>query len=193
MKTALIVVDVQRDFCPGGALGVEEGDLVVEPANMLIRHFAANRAPVFFTRDWHPPDHCSFKENGGIWPPHCIANTPGAEFHPQLVLPENAIIVSKATTPDQDAYSGFEGTDLAKQLAEQEVREVVVVGLATDYCVKHTVLDALRNGLETMVAIDAVRAVNAKTDDGRRAITLMQIRGARFEAAEKLVSGGPLV
>lgn len=187
MKTALIVVDVQQDFCPGGALAVDEGDHVVEPINRLVRFFELKGWPVYFTRDWHPANHCSFKENGGLWPPHCIANTDGAGFHNDLYVPESATIISKADTSEADAYSGFEGTTLEQQLKSQGVEAVVVGGLATDYCVKSTALDAHRLGFKVTVAIDAVRAVNVKPEDGRCAIKHMQIRGVQFADDDGLI------
>ncbi len=187
MKTALLVVDVQQDFCPGGALAVEGGDKVVEPANQLIRFFESKDWPVYFTRDWHPQTHRSFEPNGGTWPPHCITDTPGAEFHPELHVPENAVIISKGDNAEKEAYSGFEGTDLEKRLAEQQVECVVVAGLTIDYCVKNTALDARKAGLDVIVAIDAVRAVNVQEGDGRRAILLMQIRGVQFKETAELV------
>lgn len=187
MKTALIVVDVQRDFCPGGALAVDGGDQVVEPVNRLVRCFERHAWPIFFTRDWHPGNHCSFEAVGGPWPPHCIADTVGAEFHGDLYVLEKANIVSKAIRKDRDAYSGFEGTDLAARLKEQDIEAVVVAGLATDYCVKHTALDAHRSGFSVMVAADAVRAVNVKPDDGRRAIEDMQNQSVEFIETKRLI------
>jgi nicotinamidase/pyrazinamidase len=136
--------------------------------------------PVFATRDWHPANHCSFRERGGPWPPHCIARTAGAEFAPGLALPPGAVIVSKATAPNQDAYSGFEGTDLDSRLRAREVRRVFVGGLATDYCVLNTVRDALKNGYEVIVLADAIRAVNVQPDDGRKAEEEMVRLGAKF-------------
>jgi nicotinamidase/pyrazinamidase len=187
MKTALIIVDVQRDFCPGGALAVEGGDQVVGPANRLIDLFEERGRPVFFTRDWHPGNHCSFKENGGPWPPHCIAGTAGAEFHPDLHVSGEAAIISKADRPEKDAYSGFEGTDLRERLTGLGVDTVVVAGLTTDYCVKKTALDAHRFGFKVVVAVDAVRAVNLDADDGPRAVKLMQIRGVEFAYTDELI------
>lgn len=185
MNTALLVVDVQRDFCPGGALAVEEGDRVVEPANRLIDLFSGNGWPIFFTRDWHPENHCSFQDRGGPWPPHCIIDTPGAAFHPDLRIPANAVIISKATTLEKDAYSGFEGTDLNERLKRLGVQSVIIAGLTADYCVKTTALDAHRLGFKVCVAIDAIRAVNVHPEDGRLAIMAMQVRGIDFvESAE---------
>jgi len=180
---ALIVVDVQRDFLPGGALAVARGDEVVAPLNRAMRAFERAGRPVFASRDWHPADHCSFKARGGPWPPHCVAGTPGAEFAEGLQLPRSAVVVSKAESPQADSYSAFGGTDLAQQLARRGVRRVYVGGLATDYCVLNTVLDARAAGLEVVVLRDAVRAVDVAAGDGERAIAKMEQAGARLEAA----------
>lgn len=188
MKTALLIVDLQRDFCPGGALAVEGGDLVVEPSNRLIRFFEEQGWSIYYTRDWHPANHCSFKANGGPWPPHCIADTPGAEFHADLYIQPDATIVSKADDPEKEAYSGFEGSNLGKLLQEEAVDAVVIAGLTTDYCVKTTALDAHRLGFEVVVATDAVRAVNVKPDDGRCAIKHMQIRGVQFAESDEIIA-----
>ncbi len=166
---ALVIVDVQNDFLPGGHLGVPGGHEVVPILNCYIDLFGLAGLPVFATRDWHPPDHCSFSARGGPWPPHCIRNTPGAAFAPGLRLPDTAIIISKARDPDQDAYSGFEGTDLAAQLRKHGVSRVWVGGLATDYCVLSTIRDAVAGGFETLWLRDASRAVNAASGDGRAA------------------------
>ena len=179
---ALIVVDVQRDFLPGGALGVPHGDEVVAPLNAAIDAFERAGQPVFASRDWHTPDHCSFKARGGPWPPHCVAGTPGAQFAGELRLPASAIVVSKAETADADSYSAFGGTDLARQLEQKGVKRVFVGGLATDYCVLNTVLDALAAGLEVVVLGDAVRAVEVAPGDGARAISTMEQAGARLQA-----------
>ncbi len=187
MKTALLIVDIQRDFCPGGTLAVDEGDKVVEPANRLIRCFEEHGWPIYFTRDWHPENHCSFEVNGGPWPPHCVAGTSGAEFHADLYVPPGAAIISKADDPEKEAYSGFEETQLCDLLKKQSVEDVVIAGLTTDYCVKNTALDAHRFGFSVTVAIDAIRAVNVKPEDGRRAITLMQIRSISFLEAGEVV------
>jgi len=175
---ALIVVDVQNDFCPGGALAVADGDMVVEPINQLVKQFEAEELPVVFTRDWHPKNHVSFKVNGGIWPIHCVAGTRGAAFHPGLYFPSVAFIVSKATEPDMEAYSGFQGTGLASWLRQLDVDELVVTGLATDYCVKNTVTDALKLGFSVSVVENAVKAVNVNPDDGEKAIGEMKNSGA---------------
>ena len=177
---ALIVVDVQNDFLPGGALAVARGDEVIAPLNRWARAFADAGLPVFATRDWHPADHCSFKAQGGPWPPHCVAGTPGAAFASSLKLPPATQIISKATTPGQDAYSGFGGTDLAERLERAGVRRVLVGGLATDYCVLNTVLDARKAGFEVLVPESAVRAVDVQPGDGARALERMKQAGAKI-------------
>jgi nicotinamidase/pyrazinamidase len=170
---ALIIVDVQNDFCPGGALAVPDGDAVVPVINGLM-----DRTPfVVATQDWHPVDHCSFVANGGIWPPHCVAGTSGAELHSGLRHDRISLRIQKATAPDPDAYSGFQGTDLAEQLRARGIDEVMVVGLATDYCVKATALDALATGFRVTVHADACRAVNVNPGDGERALDEMRKAG----------------
>ena len=176
---ALIVVDVQRDFCPGGALPVPRGDEVIPVLNEYLERFRRAGAAIYATRDWHPPNHKSFREYGGEWPPHCIQGTEGAEFHPNLKLPSDTLIISKATEPDKEAYSGFEGTNLKEILESRGVKRVFVGGLATDYCVKSTVLDALKYGFEVFLLVDAVRGVDLQPGDSERAIEEMVRRGAK--------------
>ncbi len=190
---ALIVVDVQNDFIPGGALPVPKGNKVVAVLNEYIREFITNGAPIFYTRDWHPRNHISFKERGGIWPPHCIENTKGARFHPNLIVPERARIISKATGPDEEAYSGFQGTELASELRKLRVRRVLVGGLATDYCVKNTALDALKAGFKTYVLTDACRGVEVNPGDSKRAIQEMLAKGAEKLDLTQLVSAPKIV
>jgi nicotinamidase/pyrazinamidase len=175
---ALIIVDLQRDFLPGGALAVAGGDRVLTAINDYLKLFVARRLPVFATRDWHPPDHCSFVEQGGPWPPHCIAGSVGAAFGPGLHLPAQTVIVSKATTAERDAYSGFEGTDLQARLKQAQVSRLFVGGLATDYCVLQTVIDARSLGFVVVLLGDAVGAVDAHPGDGDRAIERMRAAGA---------------
>jgi len=175
---ALIIVDVQNDFLPGGSLAVPRGDQVVAPLNRYATLFARLGLPVVATRDWHPPNHCSFRNQGGPWPPHCVADTPGARFAPELALPADASIVSKATTAERDAYSGFEGTELDAMLRRRNVRRVFVGGLATDYCVLNTVKDARRLGYEVVLLRDAIRAVDVNPGDGDRAQEEMLRLGA---------------
>lgn len=176
---ALLVVDVQRDFLPGGALGVPEGDAVVPVLNRYLALARARRIPVFASRDWHPPGHCSFHARGGPWPPHCMAGTPGAELAPGLELPPDAMLIDKATTEERDAYSAFAGTALASTLRTLGVARVLVGGLATDYCVLNTVRDAIAEGFEVVLLTDAVRAVEVKPGDGARALEQMREAGAR--------------
>src|SRR5437764_533804 len=143
----LLIVDPQRDFCPGGALPVPGGDRIFPAVNR-----AADRVPlVVASRDWHPPDHCSYRAQGGPWPVHCQAGTPGAEFHPALDRSRIRQVFSKGTAPAPDAYSAFDGTGLAGWLREQGVRRLLVGGLATDYCVRASVLDARREGFDVLV------------------------------------------
>jgi len=174
----LIVVDVQNDFLPGGALRVPGGDAVVPVLNRYLEAFARKGLPVFATRDWHPENHCSFKEQGGPWPPHCMASTRGAEFAPGLSLPASVLVISKGTDPEKDAYSGFQGTDLDQSLKSMNIRRLFVGGLATDYCVLSTVKDAVGNGYEVMLLEDAIRAVDVQPGDGKRAIDEMVGLGA---------------
>lgn len=183
---ALIAVDVQNDFLPGGSLAVPEGDAVVPALNRYLAAFAARALPVYATRDWHPPDHCSFKAQGGIWPPHCVAATRGAEFARGLALPETAVIISKAVTPAIDSYSGFGGTDLAARLRAGRLTRLFIGGLATDYCVLNTVKDGITLGFEVLLLADAIRAVDVKPGDGARAQAEMQQLGARAIRCEEL-------
>jgi nicotinamidase/pyrazinamidase len=175
---ALLVSDVQNDFLPGGSLAVARGDEVIPCLNRWLAEFAAAGLPIFVTRDWHPPDHCSFHAQGGPWPPHCVAGTEGARFSPALALPATAAVVSKATTREREAYSAFEGTDLDQRLRAAGVRRVFVGGLATDYCVLGTVRDAIARGYQAVVLPDAVRAVDVTPGDGGRALEEMGRLGA---------------
>ena len=176
---ALLVVDVQNDFLPAGSLGVPDGDAVVPVLNQYIEAFAGHNLPIFFTRDWHPENHCSFRAQGGPWPAHCIAGTEGATFASDLAQPAGVIVVSKADSPETDAYSGFEHTDLSSELRKRGVKRVHVGGLATDYCVLNTVKDALLHGFEVYLLEDAIRAVNIQPDDGPHAVAEMLGRGAK--------------
>lgn len=184
-QDALVVVDVQNDFLPGGALAVPHGDEVLGPLNEALAAFERAGRPIYATRDWHPANHCSFKAQGGPWPPHCIAGSPGASFASGLKLPASASVISKATEPNADAYSGFAGTGLAARLAAAGVRRVFVGGLATDYCVLNTVLDARGAGLEVRVLVDAVRAVEVNAGDGARALERMAAAGAELLASNE--------
>lgn len=178
-KDALIVVDMQKDFMPGGALPVPEGDKIIPRLNQYTKLFNSLGLPVFFTRDWHPPDHISFKEQGGVWPPHCVQNTEGAMFHKDLFIPQdNRFIISKGTSKDFDAYSGFQGTILDSLLRERGIRRVFVGGVATDYCVKNTVLGAINLGYEAFLLLDGIKGVDVNPGDSERAIEEMLRAGA---------------
>jgi nicotinamidase/pyrazinamidase len=179
-QTALIIVDVQTDFCPGGSLAVPQGDDVIPVLNRYIEIFQKAGSPIYCTRDWHPDNHCSFRPHGGPWPVHCVQGTTGAQFHPHLNVPTDAVIISKATDPAVEAYSGFQGTELALKLQQQNIRTILVGGLATDYCVKHTVLDGLSAAFTVYFLSDGSRAVNVNPGDGERAVQEMASAGSRL-------------
>jgi len=176
---AVVVVDVQRDFCSGGALPIRGGDDVVPVLNEWIDAACASSARIILSRDWHPKDHVSFHQRGGPWPKHCVQNSAGAEFHPQLKIPRDAKVVSKGTAPGQDNCSAFDGTDLAAQLRREGVRRLWIGGLAQDVCVHATVLGACRLGFETHLICDATRPVDDEL--GRKAIEEMRAAGAIIE------------
>lgn len=191
-KDALLLIDVQNDFCPGGALPVANGDQVVPALNRYIEKFNKAGLAIFATRDWHPEKTKHFKAYGGLWPPHCVQGTKGAEFRVDLALPKDAVIVSAGMAADEEGYSGFEGRDdrgigLADLLRQYGVERIFVGGLATDYCVKHTVLDGLRHGFKVVLLEDAVRGVNLQPEDSQRAIAEMIQSGAvKISGAENL-------
>ena len=182
----LLVVDVQNDFLPGGALAVAGGDEVVPVLNRALRVFTNAGLSIFATRDWHPPDHCSFHERGGPWPPHCVRGTWGAAFSVDLHLPPSADVISKATSRDEEAYSAFHGTDLAMRLRAAGVRRVFLGGLTTDYCVRTSVADARRDGFAVVVLVDAIRAIDVHPGDGNRAIAEMRAAGAVLGPTDSL-------
>lgn len=186
---ALIVVDVQNDFCPGGSLAVAKGDEVVPPLNKLIKEFLDRGEPVFKTRDWHPAKTKHFAAYGGTWPIHCVQDTRGAEFHADLIGDPRITIISKGIDESADGYSGFDGTNLAHLLRDSGIEEVWVGGLATDYCVKHTVLDALREGFEVKALADAMRPVNVRPGDGEQAIEEMRAAGAEIVGSTSKAAG----
>ena len=177
-KSVLLVVNLQNDFCPGGALAVEGGDRVIPIANALIRFFAAEGFGIVATRDWHPENHCSFKEQGGLWPPHCVQGSRGSQFHPDLKMPPGTLIVSGATSPRKEACSGFDGTSLEDRLEDLEAQTLFVIGLATDYYVKQTVLDACKLGFRVVVLEDGVRGIDAEPGDSQKALQEMKQAGA---------------
>ena len=179
---ALLVVDVQNDFCPGGALEVPSGGDIVEVVNWLMPHFEH----VLATQDFHPPGHSSFEEQGGPWPEHCVQGTKGAEFHPGLDTSRIDEVVQKGTDVDVDGYSGFAGTDLGEQLKDLDITRVFIAGLATDYCVRATALDAIDNSMDVVVITDAIAAVDANDGDGDKALAEMRKAGAVLVASEEL-------
>ena len=183
---ALLIVDPQVDFCPGGALAVPGGDLIFPAVNRLAKSVRL----VLASRDWHPPDHISFASRGGRWPAHCQAGTVGAKFHPELDLAPIRKVFSKGTDGGLEAYSAFDGTDLAGWLRREGVRGILVAGLATDYCVRATVLDARREGFSVTVLEDAIGAVEVSPGDGERALAEMREAGAATARSEELVEDG---
>lgn len=192
-KDALLIIDVQNDFCPGGALAVRDGDAVVPALNRYIEKFEKSGRPIFATRDWHPEKTGHFKAYGGLWPPHCIQGTKGAEFRPDLRLPAGAVVVSTGTAPDDEGYSGFDGRDasgaaLADLLRRRGVERIFVGGLATDYCVKHTVLDGIKQGFKVVWLADASRGVDLQPGDAERAAAEMLGAGAEKAGGAETVS-----
>jgi nicotinamidase-related amidase len=185
-RTALIAVDVQADFLPGGSLAVRDGDAVVAPLLAVARGVDL----VVATRDWHPPHHVSFAERGGPWPVHCVAGSPGGSLHPDVDRIAQ-VVVSKGTNSEVDAYSGFDGTPLAGLLRGAGVTRVVLGGLATDYCVRATALDALREGFAVVVLRDAVRAVEVQPGDGDRALEEVRAAGGSVAAVATLPEAQP--
>ena len=184
LKKALLIVDVQNDFCPGGALAVPEGGKIVPVLNKYIKIFLKNKLPIFASRDWHPKKTKHFKDFGGLWPKHCIQNTQGARFHGQLKLPKGTIILSKGMDPKEDSYSVFQAVDqkgnaFLNLLKKLGIIELYVGGLATDYCVKLSVLDALKRGFKVKILMDAIKGVNIKPKDSQEAIEQMLKHGAQ--------------
>jgi nicotinamidase/pyrazinamidase len=179
MPEALIIVDFQNDFTPGGALAVRDGDRIAERVNELAED--PRFELVVATRDWHPPDHGSFEERGGPWPVHCVRDTEGAQLHPALEQQNVDVVVDKGTDANTEGYSGFDGTNLGTLLQERGIDRVTVVGLATDYCVKNTALDALGRGLDVTVESEAVRGVDVQEGDSERALEELRQAGATVE------------
>ncbi len=185
---ALAIIDMQNDFLPGGSLAVPMGDTIIPVINRYLRLFHDHGLPVFATRDWHPSDHCSFQQQGGQWPAHCIATTSGAAFHPDIEFPINTQIISKATTREKDAYSGFTDTQLNALLQTSGIRRLFVAGVATEYCVFNTVKDALQAHYAAYILEDAVRAINLKPDDSLHALREMKRLGATLIQFEAMVA-----
>lgn len=193
-RSALVVVDVQVDFCPGGALPVPEGDRVVPPLNRYLELFNGRSAPIFASRDWHPATSKHFKDLGGPWPPHCVQGTQGAQFHPGLRLPEGTIVVSKGIANWDNGYSAMQavtenGTQFTMLLRRMELDRLYVGGLATDYCVKETVLEALKEGFAVTLLTDAIRGVEVEPGDSDRAISEMLSAGADQASFPSVRSG----
>ena len=198
MTTALVIVDFQNDFTPGGALPVPDGDKIATPVNEL----AAAHKTVIATRDWHPPDHGSFEgvevdperwqgtDPPGIWPVHCVAGTEGAELHPFLDREQVDVVVDKGQDPNSQGYSGFQDSGLADVLRERGVDRLYVGGLATDYCVKHTALDAVREGFGVTVVTDAIRGVEVEPGDSERALKELEAAGARLATSGEILGSG---
>jgi nicotinamidase/pyrazinamidase len=176
---ALLITDMQKDFLLGGMLPVEGGDEIIPVLNGYIRRFEDANAHLFASRDWHPPNHISFKSQGGPWPPHCIQDTEGAKFSSTLKLPSRIVVISKATNPEHESYSVFDGTSFAHELKMCETKRLFIGGLATDYCVVNTVLDALKLGYETVVLADATLGINVEPGDVDRAFETMIKAGAQ--------------
>ncbi len=182
---AFVLVDAQVDFFPGGALPVPHGDAILPAVNRILEQCRRENIPVIASADWHPADHISFQPQGGPWPPHCVRGTAGASLHPGLDLPPVFLMVHKASSRDRDAYSAFDGTDLARALEERSIRKLLIGGLALDYCVKATCLDAVENGFEVMLLLAATRAVNVNPGDGDRAAAELAAHGVT------LIGGDP--
>lgn len=190
-KSALLIVDMQNDFCPDGALGILEGDAIVPVLNKYIKIFSSKELPVFASRDWHPKQTAHFKEYGGQWPAHCVQDSHGALFHPVLRLPGDAIILSKGMDPEADSYSAFQavdakGNEFADLLQQFSIKELFVGGLATDYCVRWTTLDAMKFGLRVFLLMDAIKGVNLREKDSEAAVEEMVILGAKKITVEQL-------
>jgi nicotinamidase/pyrazinamidase len=182
MAQALLLIDVQNDFLPGGALAVPDGDQILDRVGELVR--SGEFDLVVATRDWHPADHGSFQEQGGPWPPHCVQGTAGAEIHESIPRDRIDTVVDAGYEPQLEGYSGFESTELERILREHEIDRMTVVGLATDYCVKETALDALRKGFEVVIDLDGIRGIDATPGDSVRALRELEAAGATLHSPE---------
>lgn len=192
MEKALLIVDVQNDFCPDGALGIKDGDKIIPVINKYIKNFASKKLPIFASRDWHPKKTAHFKGFGGVWPVHCVQGTKGAEFHPKLELPKEAILLYKGMDPGKDSYSAFQAQDqngmsLPGLLKILDIKELYIAGLATDYCVKFTTQDAVRQGLKVKILSDAIKGVNLKPNDSEDAIGEMVKIGAKEITLKEII------
>ncbi len=189
---ALIVTDIQNDFLPGGALPVVNGNEIIPVLNEYISLFKSATARIFATRDWHPLNHMSFKTAGGPWPIHCVQNSEGAKFHNDLKLPPDVIVISKATNPQHEAYSSFDGTNLAEDLRKNGISRIFMGGLATDYCIRYSVLDGLAAGFKMIVLSDAIRGINVKPNDSEKAIREIQQKGASIVTLDDFAEPGDI-
>ncbi len=179
---ALLVIDVQVDFCPGGALPIPEGDAVVPVINRWVEQAARAGIPIFMSRDWHPKQHVSFKQQGGLWPTHCLQDSRGAEFHPDLKVPDDVVVITKGVRMDQDQNSAFDETGLAAYLKKNAVRRLIVGGLALDVCVRATVLDALEAGFDVLIIPDGSRPVTP--EQSTQVLKDFQAAGAQVDLPE---------
>ena len=192
VQRALLIVDVQHDFCPGGALPAQDGDEVVPVLNRCIEQFTNSGYPVFASRDWHPEGSAHFQERGGPWPPHCIQGTAGAEFHRDLNLPDDVVVITKGDDPEEDeGYSAFEGKSengvlLGDSLAEAGIEELFIGGLATDYCIRASALDAVKAGFRTHLLVDAIRGVDVNPGDSGLAIEEMKRDGVHITTTKQI-------
>ena len=187
MADALVIVDVQNDFIPGGALAVPDGDAVIEPLNRL----AASYEHVFATRDWHPPDHHSFEPQGGPWPVHCVRDTDGAQLHPDLDRSRIDVVIDKGERSGKEGYSAFEETDFEQLLRERGVDSLTIGGLAANICVRATALDAREHGFAVKLATDATRGVDIEEGDTERAIEEMKAAGVECATSAELAADEP--
>jgi nicotinamidase/pyrazinamidase len=183
-KKALLVVDVQNDFCPGGALGIHGGHKIIPILNKCIKFFEKENLPIIVTRDWHPKVTKHFEQFGGVWPEHCVEGSPGAMFHPDIELPKEALVMSKGMDPEKDSYSAFHA--LPNLLKIFGITEIYIGGLATDYCVKYSALDALKDGLEVFILTDAIAGVDLQPEDSSLALQEMVSIGAKKTISEEL-------
>ena len=191
MKKALLIVDMQNDFCPGGALGIRDGNKIIPAINKYIKIFSEKKLPIFSSRDWHPKKTTHFKEFGGIWPRHCIQNSKGAEFHPKLELPKEAILLYKGMDPEKESYSVFQAQDqngmsFLNLLKILGVEEIYIGGLAADYCVKFSAIDALKERFKVKLLVDAIKGVNLKPEDSESAIREMVGSGVKKITLKRL-------
>ena len=188
VKAALLVIDVQHDFCEGGVLEAQLTSTLIDPLNRLVDSCAAAEIPVIFTRDWHPPDHSSFISQGGPWPPHCVSNTRGAEFAAGLCVPSTAIIINKGVATDDDGYSMFDRTNLTDTLETLGLTELAVCGIAAEYCVLESVRDSRRRHFRTIVLEDLVRAIEVRPGDVDRAFGEMRNLGAVLSTSDQWIT-----